>query len=150
MRKTNIHYMGSFIVFVSFLSLHNERSELWSSRNETKSMNEPILRLDSATYASTSTYGTRVFANAFPKLTETLESAFSYLLENLGLIHTGRASKWDLLMWMGVSTLHASNIKGFAFEFVGAGPVWMRPKGSGKCRVKKPLLDTEKQHHRNH
>ena len=26
-------------------------------------------------------------------------------------------SKWDLLMWMGVSTLHASNIKGFAFEF---------------------------------
>ncbi len=30
---------------------------------------------------------------------------------------TCNASKWDLLMWMGVSTLHASNIKGFAFEF---------------------------------
>ena len=27
------------------------------------------------------------------------------------------ASKWDLLMWMGVSTLHASNIKGKTFQF---------------------------------
>ena len=27
---------------------------------------------------------------------------------------TRNARKWDLLMWMGVSTLHVSNIKGFA------------------------------------
>ena len=27
----------------------------------------------------------------------------------------------------GVFTLHASNIKGFAFEFARARPVWMRP-----------------------
>ena len=42
-------------------------------------------------------------------------------LASPGIIHTGRArnaSKWDLLMWMGVSTLNTSNIKGFAFEFV--------------------------------
>ncbi len=26
---------------------------------------------------------------------------------------------------MGVSTLHASNIKGFAFEFVQVSPVWI-------------------------
>ena len=30
------------------------------------------------------------------------------------------ASKWDLLIWMGVSTLHASNIKGKMFEFAHA------------------------------
>ncbi len=36
-----------------------------------------------------------------------------------------KQSKWDLLMWMGVSTLHASNIKGFAFKFVGTRPVWI-------------------------
>ncbi len=30
------------------------------------------------------------------------------------------ASKWDLLMWMGVSTLHVSNIKGKTFQFVRA------------------------------
>ena len=36
-------------------------------------------------------------------------------------------SKWDLLMWMGVSTLHASNIKGFVFEFALARPVWIGP-----------------------
>ncbi len=30
------------------------------------------------------------------------------------------ASKWELLMWMGVSTLHASNIKGKTFEFTCA------------------------------
>ncbi len=35
-------------------------------------------------------------------------------------------NKWDLLMWMGVSTLHASNIKGFAFDF--ARPVWIGPE----------------------
>ena len=29
---------------------------------------------------------------------------------------------------MGVSTLHASNIKGFALEFVRARPVWIGPK----------------------
>ena len=29
-------------------------------------------------------------------------------------------------MWMGVFTLHASNIKGFAFEFAHGHPVWMR------------------------
>ena len=31
--------------------------------------------------------------------------------------YTPNASKWDPLMWMGVSTLHARNIKGYAFEF---------------------------------
>ena len=36
-------------------------------------------------------------------------------------------SKWDLLMWMGVSTLHASNIKGFVFEFACARLVWIGP-----------------------
>ena len=45
---------------------------------------------------------------------------------SLGLIHTGcatprdaqrNASKWNLQAWMEVFTLHASNIKGFAFEF---------------------------------
>ncbi len=41
---------------------------------------------------------------------------------------TRNASKWDLLIWMGVSTLHASNIKGFAFEFARARPVWIGPK----------------------
>ena len=30
-------------------------------------------------------------------------------------------------MRMGVSTLHASNIKGFAFKFARARPVWMGP-----------------------
>ncbi len=42
---------------------------------------------------------------------------------------TRNASKWDLLMWIGVSTLHASNIKGFAFEFVHASSVdwaWLK------------------------
>ena len=29
---------------------------------------------------------------------------------------------------MGVFTLHTSNIKGFAFEFARARPVWVRPK----------------------
>ena len=36
-------------------------------------------------------------------------------------------SKWNLCAQIGVFTLHASNIKGFAFEFVRARPVWMRP-----------------------
>ena len=30
---------------------------------------------------------------------------------------------------MGVSTLHASNMKGFAFEFASARPVWIEPSG---------------------
>ncbi len=43
----------------------------------------------------------------------------------LGPIHTGcdaqcNASKWGLLMWMGVSTLHTSNIKGKMFQFACA------------------------------
>ncbi len=37
-------------------------------------------------------------------------------------------SKWNLCAWMGVFTLHASNIKGFAFEFARARPVWIGPK----------------------
>ncbi len=39
--------------------------------------------------------------------------------------HTHSTSKWDLLMWIGVSTLHASNIKGFAFEFADK-PFWKK------------------------
>ncbi len=38
-------------------------------------------------------------------------------------------SKWDLLVWMGVSTLHTSNIKGFAFKFACSRPVWIGPEG---------------------
>ncbi len=41
---------------------------------------------------------------------------------------TCNASKWDLLIGMRVSTLHASNIKGFAFEFGRTRPVWIGPK----------------------
>ena len=37
-------------------------------------------------------------------------------------------SKWNLCAWMGVFTLHVSNIKGIAFKFARARPVWMRPK----------------------
>ncbi len=29
---------------------------------------------------------------------------------------------------MGVFTMHASNVKGFALEFAHACPVWMRPE----------------------
>ena len=32
------------------------------------------------------------------------------------------ASKWDLLMWMGVFTLHVSNIKGKTFQFAHSRP----------------------------
>ena len=32
---------------------------------------------------------------------------------------------------MGVSTLHASNIKGFVFEFACARPVWIGPQWGG-------------------
>ena len=53
--------------------------------------------------------------------TKTAGSAFSVFLRGWqvsGPIHKGHnASKWDLLMWMGVSTLHASNIKGKTFQF---------------------------------
>ena len=41
------------------------------------------------------------------------------------------ASKWDLLLWMGVSTLHASNIKGKTFQLAHCHiqhPVWIRPQ----------------------
>ncbi len=51
--------------------------------------------------------------------------------KNYGPIHTGRtrrkASKWNLLLWMRASTLDASNIKGFAFEFACSRPVWIGP-----------------------
>ncbi len=36
-------------------------------------------------------------------------------------------------MWMGVSTLHASNIKGFAFQFARTRPVWIGPWCSVAC-----------------
>ena len=42
--------------------------------------------------------------------------------------HDATQSKWDLLMWMGVFTLHASNIKGFALEFAPVRPVWLGPQ----------------------
>ncbi len=45
---------------------------------------------------------------------------------------TRNASKWDLCGWMGVFTLHASNIKGFAFEFAGARSVWIT-QNSASC-----------------
>ena len=58
-------------------------------------------------------------------------------------IHTGlaraNASKWNLLLWMGVFTLHASNIKGFAFEFACVCPVWVGPQAA-------PLIVTLKFH----
>ena len=41
---------------------------------------------------------------------------------------TRNASRWNLLMWLGASTLHTSNIKGFAFEFVRTCPVWIGPE----------------------
>ncbi len=45
---------------------------------------------------------------------------------------TRNASKWDLLLSMGVFTLLASNIKGKMFQFACtnrvARPVWIRPK----------------------
>ena len=37
-------------------------------------------------------------------------------------------------MRMGVSTLHPSNIRGFAFEFVRALPVWIRPQAERGCK----------------
>ena len=59
-----------------------------------------------------------------------------------GPIHTGHgthaqrdASKWDLLMWIGVSTLQASNIKGKTFKFVQAS----RPVSCVDCMGIRPL-----------
>ena len=54
-------------------------------------------------------------------------------LPNCGPIYTGRtrnASKWKLLMWMGVFTLSPNNIKGFALEFACSCPVCIGPVGS--------------------
>ena len=40
---------------------------------------------------------------------------------------TSNASKWNLLMQMGVFTQQANNIKGFGFEFARAHPLWIGP-----------------------
>ncbi len=54
---------------------------------------------------------------------------------------TRNASKWDLLMWIGVSTLHASNIKGFAFEFVHASSVdWASTWNLGLARISRNIF----------
>ncbi len=49
-----------------------------------------------------------------------------------GLIYTGcadtNASKWNLLLWMGVSTLNASNMKWIAFKFACSRLVRIGPQ----------------------
>ena len=38
-------------------------------------------------------------------------------------------------MSMGLSTLHASNIKGFVFEFARTRPVWIGPKYGFRSKI---------------
>ncbi len=75
----------------------------------------------------------RMKASSTPARTNNTIMTFSKLLQVAQLnslrpssqrTRNATQSKWNLCAQMGVFTLHASNIKGFAFEFVRARPVW--------------------------
>ncbi len=53
------------------------------------------------------------------------------------------ASKWDLLMWLGVSTLHASNIKGKMFQFARASRPASCVDWASKKKRPKVLFDSD-------
>ncbi len=60
-----------------------------------------------------------------------------------GPVHTGRkaqnAGRWNFLLWMGVFTLDASNINGFARNFACPRSVWIGPVQNVRKRKKSSL-----------